>query len=1096
MDTDYSTEDAAELIENSKKSPDFFVILKSIIVGEDLYKLLRTSISVYVKELNCITAIVFKVKPEGKFGYNYEMIFSIPYALVTKNTFNKIERIVPDHFTKRSFEMFHHELPKKGKCTETLYYHIMNLVDFGLIVLITENKYLDDDIIKNLEEVNLKLAQACNTSVKIETLENSERRFRSQNEILPEMIIEFDMQGDITFANNYAIEKLGYAMSDLQNGFNLFTFIHPDEHEFLIEDLKLTFNNDKLPPIECTVVRNNGTTFRSLFYKYRILKENKTKGFFGLLVDVTNIKENERKLKIYSERLELALLGSDAGIWDWNIETNEVVLNDKWFIIRGFESISFNNNVDTWKSLLHPDDKEPVMLALENHLNKKTPFFQAEYRTITHSGEYIWILDTGKVTECDANGKPKRMVGTNTNITTKKENELLLKQNLLQQELLSEIALEINSLFEFEVRVKTILSKIGNHTNVSRVYIFEDAQDGLSTSNTFEWCNENISPQLGELQNIPYEIIPSWKKTLIDEGRVFSTDISELPEDVRMILEPQHIKSIVVYPLFVLGNFFGFIGFDECLRNKLWIKSELELLRTISGIIANAYERRIMEHSILTERDKANDANKAKSEFLANMSHEIRTPMNAIIGFSEALYNSVDNEKHRKMIQSILSSGNLLLSLLNDILDLSKIEAGKLELSLNPVDLKSSLQDIKLLFNEKAVKKSIEINTFISAGFPVNLLLDEIRVKQILFNIVGNAVKFTHKGFVNIKLDFRLESSNSGNLTIEVEDTGIGIAETQLELIFEAFRQQSGQSNRLYGGIGLGLAIAKRLVEKMKGDISVSSQEGKGSSFKIFIPDIKVVVTGYLAQEKENTLEDILFEKATILIVDDVLSNIEVTENLLTAEGLNIISAESGEASLEILRHSTPDLILMDIRMPGMSGYQVVKEIRSIPKLQNIPIIAFTASVFSVDLIEKSGFFDGYLLKPISKSDLLHQLAKFLKHKSRFRKKAKERSAYLFPDHLPKNVLSVLPNVEESLRIEFLPKWKMINGKLVLHKIEEFANGLKKLATDFNFVYLSKYAETLNKELDMLNFSAIDETLGYFPRIIDNINLIIKKNVN
>ncbi|MBK9392343.1 MAG: hybrid sensor histidine kinase/response regulator, partial [Bacteroidetes bacterium] len=249
-----------------------------------------------------------------------------------------------------------------------------------------------------------------------------------------------------------------------------------------------------------------------------------------------------------------------------------------------------------------------------------------------------------------------------------------------------------------------------------------------------------------------------------------------------------------------------------------------------------------MEQSIINERDKANEANRAKSEFLANMSHEIRTPMNAILGFTEALYYKLDSDQHRKMLQSVMSSGNLLLSLLNDILDLSKIEAGKLEIHPYPVDVTGTLNDIELLFKNKAAQKGIEIKVIKANNFPKAIMLDEIRIKQVLFNLVGNAVKFTNRGYVNIRVnfDYRPDNNNRGDLLIEVEDTGIGIPESQQLMIFDAFKQASGQANRTYEGVGLGLSISKRLVEKMKGTISVSSSVGKGSVFTVFIPGVEV----------------------------------------------------------------------------------------------------------------------------------------------------------------------------------------------------------------------------------------------------------------
>ncbi len=579
---------------------------------------------------------------------------------------------------------------------------------------------------------------------------------------------------------------------------------------------------------------------------------------------------------------------------------------------------------------------------------------------------------------------------------------------------------------------------------------------------------------------------------LFDKGCVFSENISELPDDLRAILEPQEIKSIIVYPLFVQGAFFGFIGFDECIRFKYWSKSELELLRTFSGIIANAYERKIMEQSIIDERDKANNANRAKSEFLANMSHEIRTPMNAILGFSEALYHKLDSVHHRKMVKSILSSGNLLLSLLNDILDLSKIEAGKLEISQQPVDLKNILREIKLLFSDKTLKKGIEINIFIPNDFPGILMLDEIRINQVIFNLVGNAVKFTHRGYVNLSVAFNPHSGDSGELTIEVEDSGIGIPESQKELIFEAFRQQSGQSNRTYGGVGLGLAISKRLVEKMNGIITVSSEVEKGSVFKVTIPEVEVSDAELRKKDNHNDIQNIIFEKANVLVVDDVSSNIEVVEALLSAAGINVSSAENGEIALEILNHICPDVILLDLRMPGMDGYEVAAKIKSDPALAKIPIIAFTASVFGSEKIGNCGNFDGILLKPVNQSELFSQLARFLKHKVEDIAKYPDKGNIGSLENVPEEILSVLPQIIEALETTIMPEWETIKDQLVLFRIEEFVNDLKQLAAKYDFKFLADYADKISTELEIVDLDALKETINDFPNIIDILSLLIK----
>jgi CheY-like chemotaxis protein/two-component sensor histidine kinase len=439
------------------------------------------------------------------------------------------------------------------------------------------------------------------------------------------------------------------------------------------------------------------------------------------------------------------------------------------------------------------------------------------------------------------------------------------------------------------------------------------------------------------------------------------------------------------------------------------------------------------------------------------------------------------------MVKSILNGGNLLLSLLNDILDLSKIEAGKLEISPQPVDLSNLLQEILSLFSEKANTKGIEIRYFTSSDFPNAIMLDEIRVKQIMFNLIGNAIKFTPKGHVFIKLSYKPSTNHSGQLIIEVEDTGIGIPESQFEMIFEAFRQQSGQSNREFVGTGLGLAISKRLIEKMDGTIAVKSEVGKGSTFQLVFPEIETSPVLTPIKDEYASVSDIIFEQAIILVIDDVLSNIEAVENLLASTPLSIHSALSGEIGIEILKHMHPDLILLDMRLPGIDGYEVSRMIKKEPTLKDIPLIAYTASVSSISKIESSSDFDDFLYKPIKRNDLFAILKKFLKYKIdesiNQHTMTSNTENLIIRAELPEE----LPKVLEILNDRFVPEWSKIKDTLILFKIAHFADDLKKMAIEYKFNYLINYSGKMKEYVDMIEIESIRAQLYKFPDIIEKL---------
>ena len=384
--------------------------------------------------------------------------------------------------------------------------------------------------------------------------------------------------------------------------------------------------------------------------------------------------------------------------------------------------------------------------------------------------------------------------------------------------------------------------------------------------------------------------------------------------------------------------------------------------------------------------DEINDAHRTQSAFMANMSHEIRTPLNAVIGFSELLTSQLNDPKHRDYLKAINTAGANLLTIINDILDLSKLEAGGMEIRPTPTRLDVMLREVELIFAYKLQQKGVHLVSEIDPLLPPIMQLDAIRLRQVLINLVGNAVKFTDTGTIRI-----ICSGNESNpitaecitLNIAVSDTGAGIGEDQINEIFEPFRQ--GNINEYVGGTGLGLSICRKMIELMGGRIEVESKPGVGTTFHISLPDIEAANDS--ESESRSTAISfgrIQFEEPTVLIVDDVISERVMLQESLSSVGIHAITAENGKVALELVANNRPDLIIMDMIMPELDGLEATRRLKGEAATRNIPVIGLTASnnTFLTSEIsvtpEHPEPFERLMYKPIHLSTLLNTLSEFL----------------------------------------------------------------------------------------------------------------------
>lgn len=379
-----------------------------------------------------------------------------------------------------------------------------------------------------------------------------------------------------------------------------------------------------------------------------------------------------------------------------------------------------------------------------------------------------------------------------------------------------------------------VLALIGQSLDVSRAYVFNYNNNGMGQNSIHEWCAHDVTPLGEQLPGLRFdEQFPSWLPILSEQGMIAPyNDISELPEDIQIILSQQGVQTLLVLPFYVDSRLQGFVGFDETRYPRQWQPEEIAALRTLSDSYARMLERYNAQRELIRARDAAINSARLKSEFISNISHEIRTPLSQVLGMIDLLFDTNLDEQQEELLGVAQLGARHLLSVVNDILDFSELETGKVDLEIQPFDVRVLIHEIDTVMQPLAHQKQIALMTHVASDVPGKILGDPVRIQQVLTNLVSNGIKFTPSGSVQVQVHQLNRIQDYSMLRFTVIDTGIGIAEEHQQNIFKSFVQGDGSSTRRYGGTGLGLAIAQQLVQLMGSTIVVRSRQGQGSAFE------------------------------------------------------------------------------------------------------------------------------------------------------------------------------------------------------------------------------------------------------------------------
>jgi PAS domain S-box-containing protein len=790
-----------------------------------------------------------------------------------------------------------------------------------------------------------------------------ERELRASQERLDSILNSLEdvvwsaSPGDVwdTSYVNPAIAKIyGYPQQEfLENPYLWLEMVHPDDKQ-RVELEQQTLYDSGSKDVEYRIVRPDGEVRWVSDRAHAVCDaQGNAIRYDGIARDITERKLAEQTLRESEERWQLAMRGNNDGIWDWNVKTGEVFFSARWKEMLGFADHEIANTLEEWSARVHPDDLDWVMQSIQDHFARKTPFYITEHRVLCKDGSYKWILDRGQAL-WDEQGNVIRMTGSHTDMTERRRAEEAIRT--LNADLEKRVAERTEDLFRVneELRQSQEIYRQMFELNQAVKLLIDPGDGAIIDANSaaaefYGYPLEQLKQMSVRDLNIltPQQIAVAMKQTVSDrQGHWF----------FQHRLASGDVRDVEVYSS--LLNFQGKAMLHSIVHDITDRKRAEEQLRLSNERIS------------LANAELARAA-RLKDEFLANMSHELRTPLNAILGLSEALQEEVYGtltERQRRSLMSIEQSGKHLLALINDILDLSKIESGKMDLQLVPASIRelctTSLAFVKQEASYRNIKLHCEIPTEIG-----EVEFDERRMRQALINLLSNAVKFTPEGGdVTVKVE---GDRTDETLKISVIDTGIGIAPENMDRLFQPFVQLDSSLTRRYAGTGLGLSLVRRIVELHGGSITLTSEVDKGSCFTLNLPwHIPIYSIEKLPPEDLSELGLPSLQRA--FVIEDSTPAASQIARYLSELGAQVVVYPRAAGAFERILQMSPELVILDILLPFGSGWDVLKQLKHDLRTQDIPVVIVSV----VDEREKGLALGAneYVVKPISRQQFQQAL--------------------------------------------------------------------------------------------------------------------------